>query len=672
MATERSLSRGKLFHDSMTKRFASIRSRTKSKSKRHDNFVEMLRDTEENIEGVSQLFTLRSLNKSNNLEVYTEPHVKTEVGNGSKKGSRLRVIKTRLKEKLRNWKSGKSVRQEKATYETARTHGDNVEAHDIDNNVNEQLDSTTPFYNQFKTASSDLDVLFDYGMKAEGFGSISQRFNSPKAPENFIESSYLPCPTVDKLLTMQKNLKFDSFEDVERSLNCLNKEIVPTRRLNRNFSDAEKIDARLSVSCSEALSSTDAKQEMVSEKHHDHMKQEASVNSSKLIDCHTGSYNSISRTPLELLNRNIRLYGIFEQEQSDKSEDKPVIELAANADTINSNFVEDTDSHYSGDDEEEDSSGQDEDYLESTFTSSLSLASRHRPRKNDFDYDADAELSANQETDMLKADHADDLSKSITQYSIPFAIDFDKFIKEDGTFSFSESSTTSSQIFKIPTFRDSNRIFRIAKFADNLLDGSLTEDRLSQLVRKTRNRAAITFKSNKFYDSLPRNYFDRYAVNLSNHDSLDKDSISDESKANVQSSVDNVGDCTENSVKFDANSYLLLYNKSSKHNKKKGKTFNKLNALKSWSSGRINSTSTLSFKPILKTRSLECHSDEQDSGIRETGISSESSASSISEISDADELDLLVGSDSVVNKGLKTFHISEITTGSQRSTGCFL
>ncbi|CCF57054.1 hypothetical protein KAFR_0C00590 [Kazachstania africana CBS 2517] len=107
-----------------------------------------------------------------------------------------------------------------------------------------------------------------------------------------------------------------------------------------------------------------------------------------------------------------------------------------------------------------------------------------------------------------------------------------------------ESSTTSSKVYTVPTFREQVTRLNIKDIIDSLRNGTLTEKQLTGMKRCVQQK--LNFKNSTFYSELPSDFFEN-------------ESVPYEEPVDICEKEDDILDTTETSVRFDTTSKLLVY-----------------------------------------------------------------------------------------------------------------
>ncbi|CAI4055240.1 hypothetical protein SKDZ_02G1480 [Saccharomyces kudriavzevii ZP591] len=119
------------------------------------------------------------------------------------------------------------------------------------------------------------------------------------------------------------------------------------------------------------------------------------------------------------------------------------------------------------------------------------------------------------------------------------------------------SSSGSSKVYTIPTFREVSKLLNISQILSKVCKDDLTQDKLTNLIKKHQNKKrCMNFRNKRFYDA-----FNPYV------DDQEESELSDIENT-LPTDIDlDIREKSTSSVRFDENSRLLIYKKSKKLNK---------------------------------------------------------------------------------------------------------
>lgn len=130
----------------------------------------------------------------------------------------------------------------------------------------------------------------------------------------------------------------------------------------------------------------------------------------------------------------------------------------------------------------------------------------------------------------------------------------------------STSSSLSSKVYTIPTFRDKSTKLNVAGIVDKFCRGTLTERKLNIMIKKESSNGKLSYQSDDFYKKLPNDFFEGSFSDEEISVSAESPNNSKEVEKSTNFGIEE-GDTTEPSVRFDRSSRLLVY-KTRKHLKK--------------------------------------------------------------------------------------------------------
>ncbi|CAI1910382.1 hypothetical protein SEUBUCD646_0D02570 [Saccharomyces eubayanus] len=170
------------------------------------------------------------------------------------------------------------------------------------------------------------------------------------------------------------------------------------------------------------------------------------------------------------------------------------------------------------------------------------------------DPNSNAESAAEKPTEVSSVLKDRDIDAASSSYSdeagtTPEVIDSDEISDLSGT-----SSSDGSKVYTIPTFRGLSKQVNISQILSNFKKESLTQDKLTHLIKNHQNKKKrIGFKNKKFYDA-----FNPY---LDSQEEIELADIENTSPVDIDQDIK---DSSTSSVRFDHNSHLLIYKKSKK------------------------------------------------------------------------------------------------------------
>ena len=176
------------------------------------------------------------------------------------------------------------------------------------------------------------------------------------------------------------------------------------------------------------------------------------------------------------------------------------------------------------------------------------------------------------------------ISESQTSaYSITSESSCSTMSSGDLTSSVQSSREPSSEIYCIPTFRETNsRRLSVSGIISTLKSGEVTERDLGKLVEKLTlcgaKRKKLEYQGSAFYDELPENYFEGVSVNNSNNNN-NNDTTEDSLSSDL--GFNDVSDSKSKncSVRFYDKSQLLVYGPQGGTKRDNGETLSTLEPL---------------------------------------------------------------------------------------------
>lgn len=158
----------------------------------------------------------------------------------------------------------------------------------------------------------------------------------------------------------------------------------------------------------------------------------------------------------------------------------------------------------------------------------------------------------------LKDDTLDkDIDDASSSYSDDVETTFEPIESQELSGLSETSSSESSKIYTIPTFRGITNQINISQILSKVRKGNLSQDNLTHLIKSHKNKKrCVNFRNKRFYDA-----FNPY---VDNEEDVE---LSDSENSSEMDTDLCINDRSTSSVRFDENSRLLIYKKFKKLNK---------------------------------------------------------------------------------------------------------
>lgn len=158
----------------------------------------------------------------------------------------------------------------------------------------------------------------------------------------------------------------------------------------------------------------------------------------------------------------------------------------------------------------------------------------------------------------LKDDTLDkDIDDASSSYSDDVETTFEPIESQELSGLSETSSSESSKIYTIPTFRGITNQINISQILSKVHKGDLSQDNSTHLIKSHKNKKrCVNFRNKRFYDA-----FNPYV------DNEEEVELSDSENSSEMDTDLGINDRSTSSVRFDENSRLLIYKKFKKLNK---------------------------------------------------------------------------------------------------------